>query len=137
LFAVHGGAASDLDATTDDTFAMLLHNDEHLSDSDKGFSSIRNITRRSQNNFISIDMNNRFKEHAVEKIKEAADDIYDGQVRINPISENDDLIPCRFCEFKSSCNIDYIMNKKDFVDKKDPLLVQMVEALKEGGESVE
>lgn len=137
LFVVNEDDASYLDATTDDTLSMLLHNDENVGDFYKGFTAKGKINKRSKNNFISIDMYNRFKEHAVEKIKEAADDIYDGQVRINPISENDDLIPCRFCEFKSSCNIDYIMNKKDFVDKKDPLLVQMVEALKEGGESVE
>src|SRR5699024_3336150 len=137
LFVVNEDDASYLDATTDDTLSMLLHNDENVGDFYKGFTAKGKINKRSKNNFISIDMYNRFKEHAVEKIKEAADDIYDGQVRINHISENDDLIPCRFCVFISSYNNDYILNKKELVYKKDPLFIQNVVAISEVGESVE
>ncbi len=137
LIVVNENDVDYLEASTLDTLSPLLKAEADPRGYYKGFKSKGKVSGQSESRFLSIDMYERFKDYAIEKVKHAVDDIYDGNVKINPILEKGVLEPCRYCKFKSACNIDYMMNQRDFVDKDSQEVTEAVEKIKRGGEAVE
>ncbi|CAD2073264.1 PD-(D/E)XK nuclease family protein [Phocicoccus pinnipedialis] len=81
---------------------------------------------------ISTDGYKRIEAYTINKIRDGADLLYSGKVDINPLTVNEILSPCAFCEFKAACNIDYLMNKRDFVEMNSVEVEEEARNLMEG-----
>ena len=88
--------------------------------------------KRDLSKILSTDGYKRIERFTINKIRDGADLLYSGKVDVNPLTVNEILSPCAFCEFKSACNIDYLMNKRDFVEMNSLEVEEASKKLKEG-----
>lgn len=71
------------------------------------------INSRTKGRYFSPALFNRYSEYVLNQYKKAADAIYDGANSVNPIETKSGMLPCSFCDFKSACQIDILMNRDD------------------------
>lgn len=93
-----------------------------------------NFYKSDLSKVISSDGYKRLETFTINKIRDGADQLYDGEINLNPITVNEILSSCAFCEFKSACNIDYLMNKRDFVEMNSIEVEEASRKLVEGEE---
>jgi ATP-dependent helicase/nuclease subunit B len=71
------------------------------------------INSRTKGRYFSPALFEAYSQYVLQKYREATDEIYEGANQVNPMEGANGTLPCSFCDFKSACQVDILMNRKD------------------------